>query len=167
VSILRLQSLVTFANSSNPTWDNLGVSVWSTIELNVGIICACMPIVRLALVRLFPSLKGTTRRGYYGNNLSHNLSRGGGGLPPRVGGPVGSAPQNVRIVNKPPTAPMVNKPPQPPTTPKSTTPSENSNWKITYQKSFAVQYSDNDEASLVQMKDLDLGNRSHWRDGSY
>ncbi|PMD42414.1 hypothetical protein L207DRAFT_632186 [Hyaloscypha variabilis F] len=61
VSILRLQSLVHFANSSNPTWDNLNVSQWSTIEINVGIIYAYMPSLRVLLVRLFPKLLGTSQ----------------------------------------------------------------------------------------------------------
>ena len=34
VSILRLQSLLKFANSTNVTWDNLAVTQWSTVEIN-------------------------------------------------------------------------------------------------------------------------------------
>jgi hypothetical protein len=37
VSILRLQSLVHFAQSSNASWEFYSVSVWSTIEICVGI----------------------------------------------------------------------------------------------------------------------------------
>ncbi|KAK3298689.1 uncharacterized protein B0H64DRAFT_371144 [Chaetomium fimeti] len=73
VSIIRLHALVTFAKSSNATWDNFPVSLWSTVEINVGIMCTCMPTLRLLLVRLFPALGGSTSRGYgYGN-------AGGGG----------------------------------------------------------------------------------------
>ncbi|KAH9224651.1 hypothetical protein DL95DRAFT_452399 [Leptodontidium sp. 2 PMI_412] len=61
VSILRLQSLVQFANSMNPTWHNLPVTVWSIVEINVGVICACMPNLRVLLVRIFPKILGTTR----------------------------------------------------------------------------------------------------------
>lgn len=56
VSIVRLEGLVTFANSINPTWDNWSTGIWSTIEINVGIICACMPSLRLLLIRAFPKL---------------------------------------------------------------------------------------------------------------
>ncbi|KAJ0163189.1 hypothetical protein CTA2_3374 [Colletotrichum tanaceti] len=63
VSILRLQSLVQFAKSQNPTWDQFDVALWSTVEINVGIICACMPSIRVILVGFFPRLLGTTRRG--------------------------------------------------------------------------------------------------------
>ncbi|OJJ50368.1 hypothetical protein ASPZODRAFT_149708 [Penicilliopsis zonata CBS 506.65] len=68
VSAIRLSSLVNFANSTNPTWDEWDAAVWSTIEINVGIICACMPTMRVILVRLFPRLMGSTRsdpRHYY------------------------------------------------------------------------------------------------------
>lgn len=61
VSILRLQSLVHFANSKNPTWDQWGVMAWSTVEINVGIICACMPAIRVILVRFFPRVFGSTQ----------------------------------------------------------------------------------------------------------
>ena len=75
VSIIRLQSLVQFANSKNPTWDNLPVTIWSTVEINVGIICACMPSLRVLLVRIFPKILGTTRntsaKEYYAQG-SHN-----------------------------------------------------------------------------------------------
>ncbi|KPM42653.1 hypothetical protein AK830_g3885 [Neonectria ditissima] len=54
VSILRLRSLVKFgAQSKNPTWEYHDVAVWSTIEINVGIICNCMPSLRLIIPRIF------------------------------------------------------------------------------------------------------------------
>ncbi|PVH72157.1 hypothetical protein DL98DRAFT_611756, partial [Cadophora sp. DSE1049] len=59
VSILRLKALVTFANTSNPTWDFFDAGLWSTIELDVGIICACMPAIRIILIRMFPRLGST------------------------------------------------------------------------------------------------------------
>ncbi|CRK09486.1 hypothetical protein BN1708_002171 [Verticillium longisporum] len=63
VSILRLQTLVAFAKTRNPTWDQFGILTWSTIEINVGIICACMPALRLILVRFFPRILGSTCQG--------------------------------------------------------------------------------------------------------
>jgi hypothetical protein len=38
VSILRLQALVHFARSKNLSWDFFDVSIWSTVELGVGVI---------------------------------------------------------------------------------------------------------------------------------
>ncbi|EFX04979.1 integral membrane protein [Grosmannia clavigera kw1407] len=83
VSILRLRSLVSFSKSSNPTWENSEVSNWSTIEVCVGIICTCMPSLRLILARISPSVfGGSSARTYanypeYGHNyVGPNVERG-------------------------------------------------------------------------------------------
>ena len=79
VSILRLQSLVHFAKSTNPTWDQWDVVNWSTIEINVGIMCACMPSMRIILVRLFPKVFGSSRgssKQYSSNQKYGSKSRG-------------------------------------------------------------------------------------------
>ncbi|KAF1924862.1 uncharacterized protein M421DRAFT_424493 [Didymella exigua CBS 183.55] len=60
VSMLRLRSLVHFANTTNMTWDYLEASLWSVIECQVAIICTCMPSIRLGLSRLFPNIMGST-----------------------------------------------------------------------------------------------------------
>lgn len=66
VSIVRLQSLVSFANSANLTYDNWDVNFWSTLEVNTGIICACMPTIRQILAWYFPKVFGSgTRPGRY------------------------------------------------------------------------------------------------------
>lgn len=65
VSILRLKSLVNFGvETLNPTWEFFDVGIWSTVEINVGIICVCLPTFRLMLVRFFPFLRGTLKRTY-------------------------------------------------------------------------------------------------------
>lgn len=65
VSILRLSSLVEFrADSLNPTWDFFNVALWSDIEINVGIICVCMPSLRVLLTRIFPKMLGTSQKSY-------------------------------------------------------------------------------------------------------
>ncbi|RGP80674.1 hypothetical protein FLONG3_1149 [Fusarium longipes] len=59
VSIIRLQFLVAFGRSTNPTWDFFETCYWSVIEINVAIWCACMPDLRLLLVKTFPRLNST------------------------------------------------------------------------------------------------------------
>lgn len=66
VSILRLQSLMKYASSTNVTWDNTSVAIWSTIELNVGMICTSLPTLRLLAVRVWPVLNGSTIRSRFG-----------------------------------------------------------------------------------------------------
>ncbi|KAL7930324.1 hypothetical protein V8C35DRAFT_160542 [Trichoderma chlorosporum] len=60
VSILRFQSLTHFANSMNPTWDHWSVAWWSTIEVNISIICTCLPSLRLVLAHIFPRAIGSS-----------------------------------------------------------------------------------------------------------
>ncbi|KAL7916373.1 hypothetical protein GGI35DRAFT_36702 [Trichoderma velutinum] len=60
VSILRFQSLVHFANSVNPTWDHWSIAWWSTIEVNISIICTCIPSIRLILAHIFPRAIGSS-----------------------------------------------------------------------------------------------------------
>lgn len=66
VSILRLQSLMKYANSTNVTWDNTPVAIWSTIELNVGMCCTSLPTLRLLAVKIWPVLNGSTIRSRFG-----------------------------------------------------------------------------------------------------
>ncbi|RFU78918.1 pth11-typeg- -coupled receptor [Trichoderma arundinaceum] len=62
VSIVRLQFLVNLGSSANPTYDQIDVSIWSTVEINIGIICTCLPAIRLFLIRLFPRLGGSSHK---------------------------------------------------------------------------------------------------------
>lgn len=40
--------------------DNVAAAYWSTIEMNVGIFCACMPALRALLGAQFPSCFGSS-----------------------------------------------------------------------------------------------------------
>ncbi|KAH7071086.1 hypothetical protein BKA63DRAFT_568239 [Paraphoma chrysanthemicola] len=59
VAILRLQSLVQFTSSTNPTYDNVPTAYWSDLEVFVGICCICMPSTRRFLGRKFPRYFGS------------------------------------------------------------------------------------------------------------
>ncbi|KAI8655267.1 CFEM domain-containing protein [Fusarium keratoplasticum] len=135
VSIIRLQYLVDLDSSHNPTYDQTDVSIWSTVEINVGIICASMPALRILLVRLFPVLGGSSYDSSKYNNYgeqygrkSHIMSRSRGArveLPSRTGDSI-HAPEH---------------------------------GGIELQRTFKVQYSDGgDEANLVT---ADKYNKSH------
>ncbi|KAF1831964.1 hypothetical protein BDW02DRAFT_504140 [Decorospora gaudefroyi] len=62
VSIIRLQSLVQFATSTNPTYDNVPTAYWSVLEAFLGIFCICMPALRRFLARSFPRCFGSTQQ---------------------------------------------------------------------------------------------------------
>lgn len=61
VSIVRLYSLIRFGTTQNLTQDYVETGYWSTIEVPVGIICACMPAVRSLFSIAMPKIFGTTR----------------------------------------------------------------------------------------------------------
>ncbi|KAF2838138.1 GMC oxidoreductase [Patellaria atrata CBS 101060] len=54
VSILRLRTILRFGDSENVTWDYVALGYWSTIEIHVGIICACMPALRSFFKHIWP-----------------------------------------------------------------------------------------------------------------
>ncbi|KAH3928735.1 hypothetical protein HBH98_107900 [Parastagonospora nodorum] len=61
ISIIRLQSLVQFASSTNPTYDNVPAAYWSVLEAFVGIFCICMPAMRRFLRCVAPDYFGSTK----------------------------------------------------------------------------------------------------------
>ncbi|KAH7119214.1 hypothetical protein EDB81DRAFT_733007 [Dactylonectria macrodidyma] len=56
VSILRLDSLISFRNNFNATWGYAQVIKWSIIEINVGLYCVCIPTLRPVLVEVYSRL---------------------------------------------------------------------------------------------------------------
>lgn len=45
----------------NPTYDYSNLALWSLVEIDVGVICACMPGVAVLLRRILPKVFGTTK----------------------------------------------------------------------------------------------------------
>ncbi|KAM0466820.1 hypothetical protein ACHAPV_000329 [Trichoderma viride] len=129
VSILRLRSLIKFGSDSiNPTWDFFDVSVWSVVEINVGLICVCLPSFRVLLVRLFPKfLQGTTER--YGRSSKRNRSSNKRVSRLPLGHSAGS--QVDRSISHPNVGPN----------------------RIAFQRSYTVEYGDTDEVQLVSIHD--------------
>lgn len=61
VSFLRLNSLYLGSKTTDPTWDFVGVAIWTSIELNTAVICACLPTLKPLASRLFPRLLPSSR----------------------------------------------------------------------------------------------------------
>ncbi|KAF2463476.1 uncharacterized protein BDR25DRAFT_245562 [Lindgomyces ingoldianus] len=55
ISIIRLQTLVRISNSKDPTFDNPPAATFSVVEVNVGIVCACLPSLRPLFAHMLPS----------------------------------------------------------------------------------------------------------------
>ncbi|KAL8364687.1 hypothetical protein RB595_003796 [Gaeumannomyces hyphopodioides] len=56
ISVYRLFTLHSAANSLDPSWENIGAAIWSCIELNVSILASSLPTLRPLLARLLPGL---------------------------------------------------------------------------------------------------------------
>ncbi|KAI1072972.1 hypothetical protein LB507_009021 [Fusarium sp. FIESC RH6] len=138
MSILRLSATVRAGTSgANSTWEYLAVTKWSTIEANVGIVCACMPSLRILLVRIFPKVLGTSKRRYYNYGSDQYGSKLGG---PNSGVNRSRA-QTLGTTSK------VDK--------TNHSHSRVDPVGITCDRSYEVEYGNNDEVQLVYMKDMD------------
>ncbi|KAL4890281.1 hypothetical protein BDV59DRAFT_204466 [Aspergillus ambiguus] len=56
VAIIRIVTMVPFMHSNDFTWYKVTIAKWCMVEINVGIICACLPTMRPLLVKSFPQL---------------------------------------------------------------------------------------------------------------
>ncbi|RFU75030.1 integral membrane [Trichoderma arundinaceum] len=64
-SCLRVTTLDVFATSPDNTYDIANV-MWTVIEPNVAVICACLPTLRPLVVKMLPGLKGKSSANRYG-----------------------------------------------------------------------------------------------------
>lgn len=86
LSIIRLYSLVEFRSSDNLTWDYWSLSLWSSMEITIGMICACMPSIRVMLMRIVPGILGSTR-----GHTNPYYQRYGSGVDGKTGGSVSAS----------------------------------------------------------------------------
>ncbi|KEF52895.1 uncharacterized protein A1O9_10800 [Exophiala aquamarina CBS 119918] len=80
VSILRLETLYQFAKSSNVSWDGVAFGYWSCIEMDVGIICACMPALYSLFKHLAPRAFGGTMNSKSSGNFGKGIVSAGSGI---------------------------------------------------------------------------------------
>ncbi|KAF3069124.1 integral membrane protein [Daldinia childiae] len=59
-SVMRLVTLQHVRRTEDPSVSGLPLGIWSGVELDLGIICACLPTLRPMLARVFPRLLGST-----------------------------------------------------------------------------------------------------------
>lgn len=64
ISILRLQSLYVVSHTDDISWNNPLPAIWSSTEVNVGILCSCLPTLKGLVSRFYPSLFGSTLHTY-------------------------------------------------------------------------------------------------------
>ncbi|SMR44732.1 unnamed protein product [Zymoseptoria tritici ST99CH_3D1] len=66
VSILRFQSLYVISRSSDVSYDNPMAAIWSDIEMNIAIMCSCLPTLRCMFPRLLKNHISVPRSGSHG-----------------------------------------------------------------------------------------------------
>ncbi|RBR19242.1 uncharacterized protein FIESC28_05707 [Fusarium coffeatum] len=133
MSILRLYATIVAGRDpqNNVSWEYSPAIKWSTIETNVGIWCACMPTIRVLFVRLFPKILGETTR-----YINYGSSKGPNSRAP------GKSGHQMSLG----TTSKVDRAPHGKISPSG----------IVCDRTYDVEYADNDEAYLVHMKELNL-----------
>lgn len=75
-AILRMRSLAEMIGSEDLSYFNADLAAWSASEINLSLICACLPALRPVVSRMFPNVFGTSwaSRAW----LSQGVTRNGG-----------------------------------------------------------------------------------------
>ncbi|KAK6435284.1 hypothetical protein LTR95_008530 [Oleoguttula sp. CCFEE 5521] len=65
VTIVRMTTLKTGSGAADPTYNGVDTLQWTGVETNVGLICACLPLLRPVLNRVIPWFGQRTVAGTY------------------------------------------------------------------------------------------------------
>jgi len=60
-SMVRLKFLVTFSHTFDATWDNVEILIWSTLEINLVMICGSLPALRPLLTKVRETMRSFGR----------------------------------------------------------------------------------------------------------
>ncbi|WEW61251.1 hypothetical protein PRK78_006741 [Emydomyces testavorans] len=77
-SILRMTTLDFSSKSHDQSYGTLLSTMWTVIEANTGIICACLPMLRIPLSRLLPRLLPSYWREQFAARREHQWPSGNG-----------------------------------------------------------------------------------------
>ena len=76
ISIIRLQSLYVVSTTDDISWDNPMAAILSSTEVNVGILCSCIPTLKGLVSRFFPTLFSQVGTSLH-NSRSRNMYASG------------------------------------------------------------------------------------------
>jgi hypothetical protein len=77
-SCVRLQYIIHFARSTNPTWDYTDALIWSGVEVSVAVIVTSLPAISVFLTTRFPHLFGSRGSSNQSGGPSGSGGRGDG-----------------------------------------------------------------------------------------
>ncbi|RDW93381.1 CFEM domain-containing protein [Aspergillus mulundensis] len=93
ISIFRCISLIRFDIFDNPTKNIVTISIWSVVEVDLSLICACMPSIRAFISYIHALIYGTPSSQSYGYGYGYSSGPRGG---PSGTGKLVPAPSAVR-----------------------------------------------------------------------
>ena len=84
---IRIPIVVKIYTSLDPTWDAVPIGIWSSIELNTSIVCACAMTLKPLINRVFPRLftDDYNRQDSKEDVTDDGSGRAGGGHPLTIG----------------------------------------------------------------------------------
>ncbi|KAF4553062.1 Hypothetical protein D9617_8g050750 [Elsinoe fawcettii] len=71
-SIMRMTTLAASSKSNDPSYGSYDATMWTEIESNTSIICACLPALRAPIIQLWRRMRGKNQNTTYGS-ASHKL----------------------------------------------------------------------------------------------
>ncbi|KAL4911449.1 hypothetical protein BDW74DRAFT_142929 [Aspergillus multicolor] len=78
ISIFRCVSLIQFDIFDNPTKNIVNISIWSVVEVDLSIICACMPGIRAFISHIHGLIYGVPSSQSYGYGYGYSSGPRGG-----------------------------------------------------------------------------------------
>ncbi|PNS15710.1 hypothetical protein CAC42_4162 [Sphaceloma murrayae] len=72
ISFIRVRNLQEVAKTDDISYYNVSSAVWSAIEVDVGIICACLPSLKATATRFFPRIFSSALSNNYSGNPTAN-----------------------------------------------------------------------------------------------
>ena len=64
VSVLRLEALYAASTSPDETWNVSLAALWSSVEINTGIVCSCLPTLKACATRVFSGIFNSENRSF-------------------------------------------------------------------------------------------------------
>ncbi|RAH48924.1 putative integral membrane protein (Pth11) [Aspergillus brunneoviolaceus CBS 621.78] len=71
IAIVRIVTMMPFIHDGDLTWYKVTLAKWAMVEINVGIICACLPVLRPLLLQLAPHIFGGSKVSSAGKPRGH------------------------------------------------------------------------------------------------
>ncbi|KAK4561491.1 hypothetical protein LTR86_004809 [Recurvomyces mirabilis] len=73
---MRIIAVIKNDKGKDTTWDFVPRNIWSIVETNIGIICACLPVLKTPILRGLSTLLGTTKHTRREHGSAYELNGG-------------------------------------------------------------------------------------------